>query len=241
MRDTDRSRYLETLTTVLTHSKVRFHIKDAVAHWVAAIDSATRDELKVIQQLDDAGEEFPVLMRRALFVSDSWFDVLNEGDELSSMLGTAEGARLGCLLRWLNNIADKRPGPVASLLRNWWERDSAHAEQLIGWFDFVHPMPADQAVITLLEDVIRSAPDNFFLEARWDRIVRLLPSVCEVAPAVASDILRGLFAQWFKCYPGKHPFTHSGARTINLELVDLVEKTLGRISGWNDSGASRFA
>ena len=224
MRDTDRSRYLETLTTVLTHSRVRFHIKDAVVHWVAAIDSATRDELKVIQQLDDAGEEFPALMRRALFVSDSWFDVLNEGDELSSMLGTAEGARLGCLLRWLNNIADKRPGPVASLLRNWWERNSAHAEQLIDWFDFVHPMPADQALITLLEDVIRSAPDKFFLEARWDRIVRLLPSVCEVASAVASDILRGLFAQWFKCYPGKHPFTHSGARTINLELVDLVEK-----------------
>ena len=224
MRDTDRSRYLETLTTVLTHSKVRFHIKDAVVHWVAAIDSATRDELKVIQQLDDAGEEFPALMRRALFVSDSWFDVLNEGDELSSMLGTAEGARLRCLLRWLSDIADKRPGPVASLLKNWWERDSARAEQLIEWFDFVHPMPADQALITLLKDVIRSAPDNFFLEARWDRIVRLLPNVCEVAPAVASDILQGLFTQWFKCYPGKHPFTHSGARTINLDLVDLVEK-----------------
>ena len=67
MRDIDELRYLEVLETVLTHPKIRTHIKHAVAQWLASLDSATQDELKVIQQLDDNGEEFPVLMAESAF------------------------------------------------------------------------------------------------------------------------------------------------------------------------------
>ena len=225
MRDIDKPRYLETLTTVLTHPEIRFHIKHAVAQWLASLDSATRDELNVIFLLDDDGTEFPVLMRRALFASESWFDLLNEGGELSSMLGTAAEPRIRCLLRWLSEIAYKRPGPVAALLKNWWDLDVARAEQLTEWFGFVRPMPADRALITLLHTVIRSAPGDLFLEDRWERMVMLLPRFCEAEPAVSSEILRELFTQWFNRYPGEHPFTYREAGEIDKhDLSDLAEK-----------------
>ena len=225
MRDIDRPRYLATLTTILTHPEIRFHIKHAVAQWLASLDSGTRYELNVIFLLDDDGAEFPVLMRRALFASESWFDLLNEGGELYRMLGTAAEPRIRCLLRWLSEIAYKRPGPVAALLKHWWDRDMARAEQLIEWFGFVRPMPADRALITLLHAVIRSAPDNLFLEDRWKRMVMLLPRSCETEPAVSSEILRELFTQWFNRYPGEHPFTYREAGEIDKhDLSDLAEK-----------------
>ena len=225
MRDTDTPRYLNTLETVLIHHEIRLHIKYAVTQWLASLDSATQDELKVIQRLDDAGEEFPVLMRRALFASESWFDLLNESGELSSMLGTTAKSRLRYLLRWLGNIADKRPGPVAVLLKNWWNRDPARADQLTEWFGSVHPMPADRALTVLLCDVIGSAPSNLFLEGRWNVIVRRLPSLCEAEPEASSEILRDLFTQWFAHYPGKHPFDYHEAREIDThDLADLAEK-----------------
>ena len=86
---TDRPRYLQALATVLTHPEIRLHIKHAVAQWLASLNSTTWDELKVVRKLDDEREEFPVLMRKALFSSESWFDVLNDSYELFSMLNTA--------------------------------------------------------------------------------------------------------------------------------------------------------
>ncbi len=225
IRDTDKTRYLVTLESVLTHPEIRFHIKHAVAQWFASLDSATQDELKVIQRLDDDGEEFPVLMRRALFASESWFDLLNEGTELSSMLGTAAQPRLRYLLRWLGNIADKRPRPVAALLRNWWALDPTRTDQLTEWFSSVHPMPADQALSALLCDVIGSTPSNLFLEDRWNRIVIRLPGLCEADPEASSEILRVLFVQWFKHHPGKNPFTHHETREVHVhDLASLAEK-----------------
>ena len=217
MRDIDKLRYLEVLETVLTHPKIRTHIKHAVAQWLASLDSATRDELKVIQQLDDNGDEFPVLMRKALFASESWFDLLNEDGELSSILATASERCRRDLRWWLSRIA--------ALLRNWWNRDPTRTDHLTEWFGSVHPMPADSSLIALLCDVIDSEPSNLFLEARWQRMVGLLPGLCETEPRASSKILRTLFNQWLAHYPGKHPFTYYEAEEIDTaDLADLAGK-----------------
>ena len=225
MRDTEKPRYLEALQTILIHPKIRTHIKHAVAQWLASFDSATRDELKVIQRLDDNGEEFPIVMRKALFASESWFDLLNEDGELSSILATASEQRRRGLRWWLSLIADKRPEPIAALLRNWWNRDPTRTDHLTEWFGFVHPMPADSSLIALLRDVIDSEPSNLFLEARWQRMVGLLPGLCETEPRASSEILRALFNQWLAHYPGKHPFTYHEAERIDTsDLADLAGK-----------------
>ena len=225
MRDIDRMRYLEALATVLTHPQIRFHIKDAVAQWLASLDNATREELKVIQQLDDDGEEFPVLIRKSLFASESWFDLLSDSGKLSEMLNKAAKPRLRSLLWWLGKIASKRPGPIVTLLNNWWDRDRSRDEQLIEWFYSVYPMPTDRALIALLRDVISSAPTNLFLEGRWKRIVRLMPGLSETDAVASSGILRALFTQWFLHYPGKHPFSHSETREVDTpDLAELAQK-----------------
>ena len=225
MRAIDKLRYLEVLETVLTHPKIRTHIKHAVAQWLASLDSATRDELKVIQRLDDNGEEFPILMRKALFISGSWFDLLNEDGQLPSILATASERRRRDLRWWLSRIADKRPEPIAALLRNWWNRDPTRTDHLTEWFGSVHPMPADSSLIALLCDVIDSEPSNLFLEARWQRMVGLLPGLCETEPRASSKILRTLFNQWLAHYPGKHPFTYYEAEEIDTaDLADLAGK-----------------
>ena len=225
MRDTDKPRYLEALETILVHPKIRTHIKHAVAQWLASLDSATRDELKVIQRLDDNGEEFSILMRKALFASESWFDLLNEDGELSSILATASERRRWDLRWWLSRIADKRPEPIAALLRNWWDRDPTRTDHLTEWFGSVHPMPADSSLIALLCDVIDSEPSNLFLEARWQRMVGLLPGLCETEPRASSEILQALFDQWLSHYPGKHPFTYHEAEEIDTsDLADLAGK-----------------
>ena len=112
MRDTDRPRYLEALASVLTHPKIRLHIKYAVVPWLATLEGTTHEELRIIQSLDDDAEEFPILMRRALFTSVAWFDLLNDRGEIASLLETAANPRRRCLLQWLSVIADKRPGPI---------------------------------------------------------------------------------------------------------------------------------
>ena len=225
MRDTDRRRYLEALETVLTDPRIRLHIKHAVAQWLASVDDVTLGELEIILGLDDEGEEFPVLIRKALFVSESWFDLLNDAGYISNMLRTAEGPRLPTLLVWLGNIADKRLGPVVTLLDNWLNDDPECNQQLIRWFGSVHPMPADRALTALLRDVIRSGPGNLFLEGRWRRVVGLLSGLCELHPVACSEILRTLFAKWFENNPGKHPFSLHEAREINThDLAELAQK-----------------
>ncbi len=69
MRDTNRPRYLIALRTVLAHPNIQVHIKHTVVQWLSKLDNATRDELSIVLQTDGGGEEFPVPMRKVLFVS----------------------------------------------------------------------------------------------------------------------------------------------------------------------------
>ena len=249
LRDTDKTGYLRTLETVLTHRKLRLHIKLAVAQWLAGLDTPTPEELKVILRLDDGGgkflgsvrrivlflkdlprvdhdgKKFPFLMRKALFVSDSWFDLLNAGGELSRFLGTASKQRRRYLLVWLRNVVETRPGAVGALLRVWWSRNPAHSDQLIEWFSFFHRIPADPTLVGLLRDVVRSGSADLFPPDVREGIVRLLPGLCETEAAAPAEILQIVFARWFERYPGKHPFTHHQTGEIDIsDLASLVEK-----------------
>ena len=225
MRDTGRPRYLEALTSILTTPNIRFHIKLAVAQWLATLDNVTVEELRVIQMLDDDGAEFPVLMRKAIFTSESWFDLLNDIGELFNILEKLEKPRRRQLLVWLSRIVGKRPRSVAEFLKNWWDSNPARRDEIIEWFDFVSPIPVDQVLTALLYDVVRSAPENFLSRIKWNKIVAHVLDLCVVNPEASSNILQLLFAEWFKRNPGKHLFAHDGMGEIDLlDLDRLAEK-----------------
>ena len=224
MRGADRPRYLETLETVLTRPDIRLHVKRAVAQWLATLGDATQDELDIILRLDDGGEDFPVLLRKALFVSENWFDLLNGNGGLSAMLMTASERRQDTLLWWLGHTADKRPAPVSALLKRWWGNDPARAERLVEWFGFVRRGPSSQALAALLIEVIGSGPSNLFYQDHGgDRM--LLNNWCEDKPGASAEILQALFDQWFQQHPGEHLFTFDrGGRIDTHNLTTVVEK-----------------
>ena len=245
MRDVERNRYLGSLETVLTHSTIRLHIKLSVAQWLASIEDPTLEELRVIQQLDsrgtipsrllrrlhttlraifrlaDGGDPYPLLMRRALFITVSWFDLLNHGGEFASAFNAASLQRQRTLLWWFGRIADKRPQPIATLLRDWWDNDLARNRQLIDWFRTLQGLPVDSSLAVLLKDLVRTAPDNLFPQRDQISILRLLPGLCRSEPETTSEILQAMLEGYFEHNPGKHPFRHD--LTARLDTPNLTE------------------
>ena len=208
MRDSDKPRYLKALEDVLTNCRVRLHIKLAVAQWLATVRDATYEELKIIQSLDDDAEEFPILMRRALFVSDSWFDVLNEGGQLSRMLEEASSPRRRYMLGWLYDISRKRPGAVASVFRRWWRGDPSRTDELTVWFRLWRRIPNNQELTTLLRDVICSRSYSGSEQVDLMGRVSLLRPLWDTEPEIAMGVVKELFAQWFEDNPDSHPFKY---------------------------------
>ena len=193
MRDMDRPRYPKALADVLTNCKIRFHVKHAVAQWLATVHDATPRELKIIQSLDDDAEEFPILMRTALFTEEAWFDLLNDRCEIASLLESESYSRIRTLLVWLSIIAEQRPGTVAAVLRNWWNRDPSRNEHLIEWFGLLNQMPADRSLIALLSDVVHSQPRDLSVDNNCSRIARKVLDLCVT-------ILRYLSIFWGPCW-----------------------------------------
>lgn len=224
MRDMDKPTYLKALEDVLTHSKIRFHIKHAVAQWLATVNDATSDELKIIQSLDDGAEEFPVLMRSALFVSDSWFDVLNEGGQLSRMLEDASPLRRRYMLGWLSDISRERPDPVASVFRRWWRGDPSRTNELTVWFRLWRWIPINPELTALLRDVICSRADSGSEQNDLMGRMSLLRPFWDTEPEIAMGVVKELFAQWFKDNPGSHPFNYLSRPVGNIREMSKVVK-----------------
>ena len=224
MRSADRPRYLENLETVLNHPDIRMYVKRAVAQWLAKIGDATQAELDIILQLNDDGEDFPVLLQKTLFVSENWFDLLDGNGRLSDMLGTALALRQNTLLGWLNHTADKRPAPVSALLRHWWGNDPVRGERLVGWFSFVRRGPSSQPLEALLLEVIGSGPSNLFSPYPGGGQM-LLDNWCEAKPEASAKILRAFFDQWFQQHPGEHLFISNARERIETHnLATVAEK-----------------
>ena len=214
MRDMDRTRYLRTLDDVLTDCKIRFHVKHAVAQWLSKVHDATSEELEIIQSLDDGAEEFPILMRRALFKEETWFDLLNERGEIKVLLESDSRARTRSLLVWLSAIAEKCPASVAALMRTWWKGDPSRNEQLIEWFGFLQLIRLHPSLIALLSEVMNSPLSGHTADQNCSRIVRIVQNLCETEPEASVEILDALFAAWFKVYPQMYLFTDDGSDDI---------------------------
>ena len=228
MRKMDKPTYLKALEDVLTHSKIRFHIKHAVAQWLGTVHEATSEELAIIQSLDDGAEEFPILMRRALFTGDAWFDQLNDRGEIKVLLESDSRTRIRSLLVWLSTIAEKCPATVAVLMRNWWKGDLSRNEQLIEWFGFLQLIRLHRSLIALLSEVVNSPLSGHTVDQNCSRIVRIVQNLCKTEPEASVEILDALFAAWFKVYPQMYLFTDDGSDDINtLELPNLAEKAPG--------------
>ena len=113
-RESDWPRYLQTLSALLGHAGVRFHIKKLVLDWLHALPDPTKEEWAIVEGLVDElnGHAWQVVSN-----SVPWFDVLQTTARWEEWLNADEEAvNRTVLLLTMPEVLNARSATVASLV-----------------------------------------------------------------------------------------------------------------------------
>lgn len=227
LRQSDRTRYYGELTEILTSDLTRYHIKQAVALWLASLPDPTDREHRVVLALDDGGATIPALVEAALLSSVGWFDLLLVNGWVMSALESAGSERRDRVLYWLGIVAEHRPIEVAAILDAWWAGNPTRGQALLRWMGFVKRGPDDGPLRELCLHAIRScasAVTTGFL-SQHDMI---LANWVGKRAEQAVSILQTLFDAWFEAHPGQHPFERDEVRDLDLHHLQEMAKASPR-------------
>jgi 23S rRNA maturation mini-RNase III len=163
LRQTDVSRYIRELRTLLSSEAIRYHVKVAIAQWLGSLSDPFNEEKVIILALPakPAGP-FAPLLRYAFFSATGWFDLLLQDGWISESLSGKEPERRETLFWWLGTVAGKRPAEIAALLDNWWNGDPERGLKLVEWFGLAKRDKADAALTNLCSRALRSAAGDLF-------------------------------------------------------------------------------
>ncbi|MBW6420825.1 hypothetical protein KX729_05165 [Rhizobium sp. XQZ8] len=243
MRQSDYVRYVRELAQVIASGDVRFHIKIAVAQWLAALSSPTEQERDLILELDVSSQQFPLLVRTAIQGTAGWFDVLNQNGWLAAQLRSTVEIRKKAILWWLSNIAGSRPQPIAQVLDAWWNGDRNKGAELLDWFGYVRRQGPDQALIDLCTRVVHSRPPGLFeRKGNFRRELLIATWTAGGSSDGAAAILKAYFDAWFDEHPNGNPFDRDEIQDIDLHsLGELAKKSpLALLDGSIDALAKTF-
>ena len=113
-RESDRPRYLGTLSALLGHAGIRFHIKKLVLDWLHALPDPTKEEWEIVEGLVDQldGHAWQVVSN-----SVPWFDFLQGTERWEAWLSADEETiNRTVLLLTMPEVLDARSATVASLV-----------------------------------------------------------------------------------------------------------------------------
>ncbi len=242
LRQSDYPRYLGELTQILNSSVVRFHIKIALAKWLAALAAPTSHEREIVLALDDPGQPFEVLVRATIQGTAGWFDVLMEAGWLARQLESSVEERKRALLWWLGTIAGDRPQEVASILDDWWRGDDKRGVELLDWFSYMRRQKADRALVDLCARLMASKPSNLFSGTNLRRELLIATWTASEHVEDSSSILKAYFDAWFEYHPGDHPFARDEVNEIDLHSLSELGKRspLALLGGSIDALARTF-
>lgn len=243
LRQGDPTRYLHELKQVITNNDVRFHIKIAVAQWLAALSAPTEQERDIVLAMDVPDKPFSALVRTAFQGSAGWFDVLHPTGWIAAQLTSVLAARKNPMLWWLGNIAGARPQPIAQILGVWWNGDSARGAELLNWFAYVRRQGPDQALIDLCQRVVQSRPPGLFdSKGNFRRELLIATWAGGESNAGAAAILKAYFDAWYEEHPDANPFEREEIRDVDLHsLGELGKKApLALLDGSIDALARAF-
>ena len=116
-RETDRGHYLKALEGLLSHPRVRFHIKKLVLDWLGALPDPTSDEWDIVEGLEDErGEHMWGVARNSV----AWFDALHAMGHLEEWLKSDDEQieRVLTLLR-MPEVLEQRSATIAGLVRDF--------------------------------------------------------------------------------------------------------------------------
>jgi hypothetical protein len=89
----DWPRYLQELEGVLSHEKIRFHIKRIVFQWLSSLPDPRPQEWEVLQRLVASAPDFRGDVSGVTAGHPGWFDVLDKAGFLDAGLSSGDGKR----------------------------------------------------------------------------------------------------------------------------------------------------
>jgi hypothetical protein len=210
LREDDRRRYLVEIEDVLTNASVRYHVKIAVAQWLGSLKDPTLDELRIVLKLDTTPARLSPLVRSALYVGTTWFDVANSAERLiEKELNSSSEQRREDTLWWLSRIAAQRADEVGKRLIQWCDSgaDGEKAERLGDWFSLLRGRTIEGTLLSLCKTLVQKHPHILFGKANRHRISSLIENLCLGDTDEVVTFVQKYFAAWFKAHPEGHPFS----------------------------------
>ena len=195
-RESDRPRYLQTLSALLDHADIRFHIKKLVLDWLHALPDPTKEEWDIVEGLVDLrnGHAWQVLSNSA-----PWFDVLQAMGRWESWLNADdEMFDRTMLLLIMPEVLDARPATVASLIGpfrgrsgNWGLR----LQRLVASGHGYTSPEMEDLVIALIRDETLDTATGFALNGDWWLIWY---TTCTQRPEFTARVLSAWFDRQIK-------------------------------------------
>jgi hypothetical protein len=217
----NHSRYLRELRDVLTSGDVRFHLKDAVAKWLATLDDPSEGDLDVLLSLDHPHDEMPYLIRVALSTQPQWFPLLHHRGLWDKWLN--DDTRRGIALHLLRNAVRLFAADVAGLLRRWWNNDAERGDQILGLLWLLPDAPASDDLLSLNLDLIRAIPQTYFdTHGAFERLS--IETWLKKDPLAAGKVLEAWFAKWFEYHPEGHPFLRGAKNDLELHTLNEFQE-----------------
>lgn len=217
----NNSRYLRELRDVLTSDDVRFHLKDAVAKWLATLDDPSAGDLDVLLLLDHPDDEIPYLVRVALSTQPQWFPLLYHRGLWDRWLN--DDKRRGIALHLLRNAVKLFATDVAGLLRRWWNNDAERGDQILGLLWWLPDAPASDDLLSLNLDLISAIPQTYFdTHGVFERLS--IESWLKKDPLAAGKVLGAWFSKWFEYHPEGHPFLRGAKNDLELHTLNKIQE-----------------
>ena len=167
-RESDRPRYLQTLSALLGHSGIRFHIKKLVLDWLHALPDPTREEWDIVDGLVDQLDGHAWQM-----VSNSvpWFDVLQATERWEAWLNADEETiNQTVLLLMMPDVLDARSATVASLIGPFRGRSAnwrLRLQRLVERGSIYTSPEMEDLVIALIQDGTLDTATGFAVNSDW--------------------------------------------------------------------------
>lgn len=221
LRPADERAYLRELTLLLTHPRVRPHIKDMVALWLAALPQPTRAELDIVLALDDERTGPHLLVRHAL-LSPAWAQLLIASSHIPRWLRSTNDDRRHFALRLLDTLSANSPALVAELMRAWWRDQPESYSLIMRWSTLLRTGDDASALVALHTDLVAACPADDIPQDR-------LPHLADVGHWVHHDsegaaaVFGAWLARWFEVNQTGHPFEHDH-RNDAYWLAELARK-----------------
>ena len=168
-REPDRVRYLQTLSGLLEHPEIRFHIKKLVLDWLGALPDPTGEEWMVVEGLDlePTGHRWSVVRN-----SVPWFDVLKDMGRWSSWL-TADDEQVdrAVTLLQMPDVLNARSVVVAELVYPFRGRSDEWRDRLrrlaSGGYGYSSPEMQDFAIDLIADGTLDEATPGIAMNADW--------------------------------------------------------------------------